>query len=240
MLNHDLPTGISEWLSKVCDGRITRLERHMARREAWVVDVRGSKGDVSEGFLRLERTPIPNNPWSLARATRLVEILQQTPVPVPRVLARNDSLACTLFERVRGRADLQNAPADQQRPVMEHFFEIIADLHTIDIEAFPAAEFPRPLSVRDCALGEMDRVISRWKAFLATYRDPLITYGIDWLERYVPKSVSRVSLVQGDTGPVNFLFEDHRVTSVIDWELSGFGFCRNELCACRRAGTMSG
>jgi aminoglycoside phosphotransferase (APT) family kinase protein len=223
MPNQDLPTGIPEWLGEVCKGQITRLERHTARREAWVVDVQDSKGEVAEGFLRLERAPILGDPWSLARETRIVEALHETPVPVPRVLARNDLLACTLFERVRGRADLQNAPPDQQRPVMEHFFDIIADLHTIDIERFPPDEFPRPASIRDCALGEMDLVTNRWKGFLSSYQDPLITYGIDWLERYVPTSIPRVSLVQGDTGPANFLFEDHRVTSVIDWEWGHLG-----------------
>ncbi len=106
---------------------------------------------------------------------------------------------------------------------MEHFFDIVADLHTLDVEAFPAAEFPRPLNARDCALGEMDRVVNRWKEFLSIHQDPLITYGIDWLERYAPKNIQRVSLVQGDTGPVNFLFEDDRVTAVIDWEWGHLG-----------------
>ena len=152
MLTHDLPSGIPEWLCKVGNGEITRLERHTARREAWVVDVKDSAGRVAEGFLRLERTPIPGNPWSLARETRIVETLRDSRVPVPRVLAQNDVLACTLFERVRGRSDLQNAPPDQQRSVMEHFFDIVADLHTTDIERFPQVEFPRPTSVRDCAL----------------------------------------------------------------------------------------
>jgi len=223
MPNHDLPTGIPEWLGEVCKGQITRLERHTARREAWVVDVQDDNGEVAEGFLRLERAPIPGNPWSLARETRIVEALHQTRVPVPRVLARNDLLACTLFERVRGRADLQNAPPDQQRPVMEHFFDIIADLHTLDIDRFPADDFPRPQSIRDCALSEMDLVTNRWKGFLSSYHDPLITYGIDWLERYLPSSIARVSLVQGDTGPANFLFEGNRVTSVIDWEWGHLG-----------------
>jgi aminoglycoside phosphotransferase (APT) family kinase protein len=223
MLTHDLPSGIPEWLCKVGNGEITRLERHTARREAWVVDVKDSAGRVAEGFLRLERTPIPGNPWSLARETRIVETLRDSRVPVPRVLAQNDVLACTLFERVRGRSDLQNASPDQQRSVMEHFFDIVADLHTTDIERFPQVEFPRPTSVRDCALGEMDLVTGRWKQFLAGYQDPLITYGIDWLERHVPTRVSRVSLVQGDTGPANFLFEDNRVTSVIDWEWGHLG-----------------
>jgi aminoglycoside phosphotransferase (APT) family kinase protein len=220
---HDLPAGIPEWLAKVGDGQISRLERHTARREAWVVDIRDPEGRVAEGFLRLERTPIPDNPWSLARETRIVEALRDSRVPVPRVLARNDMLACTLFERVRGRSDLQNAPPEQQRPVMEHFFDIIADLHTIDIERFPADEFPRPPSVRDCVLGEMDLVTKRWKRFLSSYQDPLVAYGIDWLERNAPTSVPRVSLVQGDTGPANFLFEGDRVTSVIDWEWGHLG-----------------
>ncbi len=69
----------------------------------------------------------------------------------------------------------------------------------------------------------MDLVTQRWAGFLSEYHDPLITYGIDWLERFVPRSVPRVSLVQGDTGPANFLFEGNRVTSVIDWEWGHLG-----------------
>ncbi len=223
MLNHDLPAGIPEWLAHVGGGEVTRLERHTARREAWLVDVTGSTGGSVEGFLRLERTPNADNPWSLGHETRIVEALRDTKVPVPRVLARNDALACTLFERVRGRSDLHNAPPHQQRPVLEHFFDIVADLHNIDIDRFPPSEFPRPASARDCALREMDLVTQRWAGFLSEYRDPLITYGIDWLERFVPRSVPRVSLVQGDTGPANFLFEGNRVTSVIDWEWGHLG-----------------
>ena len=223
MLNHDLPAGIPEWLAHVCGGELTRLERHTARREAWLVDVTGSTGGSVEGFLRLERAPNAENPWSLRHETRIVEALRDTNVPVPRVLAHDDALACTLFERVRGRSDLHNAPPHQQRPVLEHFFDIVADLHNIDIDRFSPKEFPRPSSARDCALREMDLVTRRWAGFLSDYHDPLITYGIDWLERFVPRSVPRVSLVQGDTGPANFLFEGTRVTSVIDWEWGHLG-----------------
>jgi aminoglycoside phosphotransferase (APT) family kinase protein len=223
MLNHDLPAGIPEWLAHVCGGELTRLERHTARREAWLVDASGSTGESVEGFLRLERAPSAGNPWSLGHETRIVEALRDTNVPVPRVLAHNDALACTLFERVRGRSDLHNAPPHQQRPVLEHFFDIVADLHNIDIDRFSPNEFPRPASARDCALREMDLVTQRWAGFLSEYHDPLITYGIDWLERFAPTSVPRVSLVQGDTGPANFLFEGNRVTSVIDWEWGHLG-----------------
>jgi aminoglycoside phosphotransferase (APT) family kinase protein len=223
MLSNDLPAGIPQWLEELCDGQITRLERHTARREAWVVDVQDSSGTTIEGFLRLEREVILDNPWSLARETHIVEALQGSRVPVPRVLGRNDRMACTLFERVRGRADLHNVPLQQQHRVMDHFYGIVADLHTMDIERFPAKQFPRPAAMRDVALGEMDLVTRRWSGFLKNYLDPLITYGIDWLERHAPKDIQRVSFVQGDTGPVNFLFEGDQVTSVIDWEWGHLG-----------------
>jgi aminoglycoside phosphotransferase (APT) family kinase protein len=223
MLNHDLPAGIPEWLAQTCGGTITRLERHTARREAWVVDVATPGGESVPGFLRLERVRIPNDPWSLLRETRIVEVLGGTPVPVPRVLGRSEQLACTLFERVPGRSDLQNAPAAQQRPVMENFIDIVADLHRVDIGRFPVDEFPRPQTARDLALRELDLVRERWAGFLAGYHDPLVTYGIDWLERFAPAHVEHVSLVQGDTGPGNFLFDGDRVTSVIDWEWAHLG-----------------
>ena len=47
----DLPNGMAEWVAQVGGGRITRLERHVARREAWVVDVARPDGSVTEGFL---------------------------------------------------------------------------------------------------------------------------------------------------------------------------------------------
>ena len=60
-------------------------------------------------------------------------------------------------------------------------------------------------------------------SFLDGYVDPLTTYGLDWLRRFAPKEVARVSLVQGDTGPVNFMFQGDRVSAVIDWELGHWG-----------------
>ena len=56
-LKHDLPEGTVEWIAEIGGGEITRLHRHVARREAWVVDVTRPDGSVLEGFLRLERVP---------------------------------------------------------------------------------------------------------------------------------------------------------------------------------------
>ena len=46
---------------------------------------------------------------------------------------------------------------------------------------------------------------------------------LDWLERNVPDFDGPVVLVQGDTGPGNFMYENGKVTAVVDWELAHFG-----------------
>jgi hypothetical protein len=53
--------------------------------------------------------------------------------------------------------------------------------------------------------------------------DPLLRLSTDWLERNVPDYEGPVVLVQGDTGPGNFMYADGRVTAVVDWELSHWG-----------------
>jgi aminoglycoside phosphotransferase (APT) family kinase protein len=220
---NDLPAGTVEWLAGVSGGRITHLERHVARREAWVVDLEQADGSIWECFLRLERQPLEDDPWSLAKETRIVTALAGTGVPVPHVLARSERPSLTLFQRVPGRADLPAVGAEQQRAVMTEFMGIMASLHVLDPESLDLGDLPRPVTAEDFALGEVNLILDRWRSFLTDYHDPLITFGLRWLRRHVPRSPARVSLVQGDTGPVNFLFEGNRVTAVIDWEWGHLG-----------------
>jgi aminoglycoside phosphotransferase (APT) family kinase protein len=224
---HDLPAGLPEWVAATGGGEITRLERHVARREAWVVDVTRPDGTVLEAFLRLEREPTAGNPWSLEKETRIVQALGPTAVPVPAVHGWNAELTATLFERVPGRGDLDHVDdARQQRAVFEDFMHAVAELHTLDIDALGLDDLPgmyRPATPQECALAEMDLILDQWKGFLDSFTEPLITYGVDWLRRFAPTAVARISLVQGDTGPVNFVFDGDRVTAVVDWEWGHFG-----------------
>jgi aminoglycoside phosphotransferase (APT) family kinase protein len=221
--DNELPEGVGDWVETLGRGAISRLERHVARREAWVVDVTRPDGSVTEGFLRLEREPVPDDPWSLGKETRIVASLAGTAVPVPAVLGRLEHPSATLFERAKGRADLPAVGADQQRAVMEDFIRIVAELHRLDLDRLGLDDLPHPATPAECALGEVELILDRWKDFLAGYRDPLITFGVSWLRRNVAKTVARVSLLQGDTGPVNFMFDGDRVSAVIDWEWGHLG-----------------
>lgn len=226
-LQHDLPDGMVEWIAEVGGGSITHLERHVARREAWVVDVTRPDGSVLQGFLRLERVPAgPDSATSLLKETKIIEALGRTEVPVPKVYGRDETLQCTLFERVRGRSDIDKlTDARQQRAVMEDFMRVMAKMHTLDLDELGLAPYMpyHPTTPEEAALADVDLALRQWDHFLAGYTDPLITYAVDWLRRNVPQTLARVSLVQGDTGPVNFMFDGDEVSAVIDLEWGHFG-----------------
>ena len=224
---HDLPEGMVEWIAEVGGGEITALHRHVARREAWVVDVTRPDGSVLECFLRLERVPAgPRSSTSLVRETRIIQALAETDIPVPAVHGVNDALHCTLFERVKGRSDIDKLDDPvQQRAVMEDFIRVIARMHQLDLADLDLADVMPyiPTTPQEAALNDVDLALEQWSSFLATYHDPLISYGVRWLRDNAPTTMARLSLVQGDTGPVNFMFDGDRVSAIIDLEWGHFG-----------------
>jgi aminoglycoside phosphotransferase (APT) family kinase protein len=225
-LTHDLPAGVLDWVREVGGGEISRLERHVARREAWVVDVARSDGDTLEGFLRIDRNPVVPSNISLEKEALIVRALGPTSIPVPTLYGWNEGLQTALFARDPGRSDIDKVDdATQQRAVMEDFIRVIARLHALDIDTLGLDEAlgERPEDARACALGDVDAQLRQFASFLDGYTDPLISYGVDWLRRHAPQQVERVALVQGDTGPVNFMFQGDRVSSVIDWEWGHWG-----------------
>ncbi len=224
--NADLPAGLLAWLSEEFSGNITRMERHVARREAWVVDITQSDGSVIEGFLRIDRAPRENSTVSLRREAEICRVLPELGIPVPALLGWNEPHHAALFSRVQGRADIHNLKdTEQQRKVMEDFIDIIARLHQIDAGSLGIDEHlgDKPDTPARCALDDLDRQLSSFASFVEHYVDPLMTYSVQWLRRHVPKQVDRVCLVQGDTGPVNFMFEGNKVTAIVDWEWGHWG-----------------
>ena len=221
-----LPPLVLDWVAAHGEGDITRLERHVARREAWVVDVTSQSGAVLEGFLRIDRTPRVSDHISLRREAAICQSLRPLGIPVPALLAWNEEHHVALFSREPGRADIDALQdAQQQRRVMENFIDIIARIHQLDEgELGLNAELgARPATAAECALDDVDRQLQKFGGFLLQSPDPLTSYAVQWLRRHAPDQVSRISLVQGDTGPVNFMFEGDKVTAVVDWEWGHWG-----------------
>lgn len=126
-------------------------------------------------------------------------------------------------------AHLSRFQTGQDRfPLAEHKAEIAADfinqlanLHRID------AASPHLAALGDAAIPPSQRILANlqgWRAdHLAAHPEPIFQLALDWLIENIPPDDGPSVLVHGDAGPGNFLFEDRRITAVVDWELVHFG-----------------
>jgi phosphotransferase family enzyme len=123
---------------------------------------------------------------------------------------------------VRGRDDLPvGTTPEQRREVWDQFMGYVVDLHALeprDLDLDDVLAWPE--NARAAALDEVEKLEQLMNADVV---EPLATFGSQWLRRYAPIELDRVVLVQGDTGPGNFLFDNSELTGVIDFEWAHFG-----------------
>lgn len=221
-----LPDQIIEWIEDVTGSTVDRVDRRPggARKEAWFVDVRGSDG-LDELFLRFDRSDpeVTGDPWTLRRESTVYLALQGTDVLVPRVRAVHPTEQAMLTERVTGENWFSwIRDPDEQLSVARDFMVRLAALHRLDPRELDLPGLPTTDSVPEIVqleIDEWERVI----AFRGGNPDPALRISIDWLRANVPEYEGPAVLVQGDTGPGNFMYADGKVVAVVDWELAHLG-----------------
>jgi len=215
---------IFPWIEKELGGRIVRRERQgreSGGRFAWFVDldvggeqvrtyVRGER-DASFSYTRI---------YSTAREARILRVLHEAGVLVPEVLAFHEEPQAAVLAHVEGRDNFNEVTDPAERDaIAEHFLELLAELHAVDVQRFEQAGLRIPESPEEIALNDLD-------VWQSTYEQavrepvPLITFACRWLRRNVPRKPVQPVLVQGDTGPGNLLFHEGRVSALVDFELA--------------------
>jgi hypothetical protein len=111
---------------------------------------------------------------------------------------------------------------EEQLHTSQAFMRSLAALHRIDPGSLHLPAFPPPTTVPELVDHELDE----WEGVLAARGgepDPALRFSIGWLRRNIPVYETPVVLVQGDTGPGNFMYEGGKVVAVVDWELAHLG-----------------
>jgi aminoglycoside phosphotransferase (APT) family kinase protein len=224
-----LPDDLVAWIEEVGGGRVVLADRMPggARKEAWFIDldVAGSDVSVTSCFLRYDRSDpaVTKDPWTLHREATVYLALQDGPVPVPRVLGVHPVHQAMLSERVQGGNWFSRItdPAEQEATARD-FMTKLAALHGLDASALDLPAFPPVTTVAEAVLAELDE----WDGVLAARGgtpDPALVFSLRWLRDHIPPYDGPPVLVQGDTGPGNFMYAGGRVTAVVDWELAHLG-----------------
>ena len=222
-----LPDDLMAWMEEVGGGRLVAADRKPggARKEAWFVDLEHPDGSVAACFLRYDRSDPARtkDPWTLHREASVYLALQDTAVPVPRVLGVHPVHQAMLSERVAGENWFSRlTDADEAEATAHDFMTKLAALHALDAASLDLPLFPAVDTVADAVQAELDE----WEQVLSARGgtvDPALTFSLSWLRRNVPGYDGPLVLVQGDTGPGNFMYAGGRVTAVVDWELAHLG-----------------
>ncbi len=163
----------------------------------------------------------------LAAEFRVLEALHGTGVPAPQALwldADGSALGApsVIMERVTGVTDIlalrAPEPAGRNQAIALAFADAAAKLHTAPIDrlGFLGSTTRETTAAEQVTLWETQFLKQRMEPH------PAIAFGFQWLKTHAPVA-ERISLVHGDYRLGNFLFEDERITALLDWEMAHLG-----------------
>jgi aminoglycoside phosphotransferase (APT) family kinase protein len=167
------------------------------------------------------------------REYRVLNALQNTPVPVPRVYAACDDpkyigAPFYLMEYMRGeviRADgksFANTP-ERRRAVSQGMIDLLVELQKVDWRAVGLEGFGRPD-------GYLPRQLKRWvdqleRTIPHTRPLPVMNQVRDWLQAHIPESPP-ATIVHGDYKLDNVMWnpsDPPKPIAIFDWEMSTIG-----------------
>jgi aminoglycoside phosphotransferase (APT) family kinase protein len=196
------------------------LTRPDNTREELIVRKEGPRPLVSRGA------------WRIAAEYRLLErvVAAGFNAPKPLMLAESDPAFDADFfimERKQGVV-----PGNFFGPTMEIREELLLDLaahmarlHAIPYETFGdyLAQYMDPRLLRADVRGTYRLELEYWQRYIADNalpHSPALAYITEWMLANIPDNRERPVLVHGDLNIHNFLVVDHRISTVLDWELA--------------------
>jgi aminoglycoside phosphotransferase (APT) family kinase protein len=225
------------WAEKALGAKViehTRQARDNGGRPAWFIAT-GNGSAPTRYYIRGNRGPSfeYNSMYSLDREARLLKVLRKHGVPVPAVLVESANPHAIIMEFVDGLDDFTVLTDQRERDEYgRQFGEIMAKWHSIPVSEFEKIGFRVPQTGEEYLVQDLEV----WeKGCFPHLKEPvpLVTFACQWMRRNPPAAPKRPVLVQGDTGPGQFIFKDGRIKAVVDWELAFIGDPMNELARIR-------
>ncbi|WKD51622.1 phosphotransferase [Microbulbifer spongiae] len=164
------------------------------------------------------------------REYRVMSVLANTDVPVPKVLhlCEDRALIGSMFyvmEYCEGRifweAAIPTVETAQRTAIYDEMNRVLTTLHSLDPVALGLSDYAR-------AGNYFERQLKRWtNQYRASETRHIIAMErlIEWLGHALPPDDGRVALVHGDYRLDNMIFhpEAPRIIALLDWELSTLG-----------------
>ena len=205
-------------------------------RETWFAEVAGARGDerfTDSLTLRVDHPGGSVVPVDLEREYRTFAALTPTEVPVAAALWFETDPALTgrapfyVRRTVAGSASAGRLfkPGNEElrRTIGADLARHLAAVHTLDWAAAGLDQFMEvPATPQECALLELAHYQEAYRR-AEPEPMPVVEALFSWLVRNVPTEVQRTSLVWGDVGIGNFIYDGDRIVALTDWEQAHLG-----------------
>jgi aminoglycoside phosphotransferase (APT) family kinase protein len=222
----ELEAPVVNWIEDAAGGRVTHTQQVAGGgRAGFAVDVQAPDGTTSALFLQRGGRGGVGSFMGFALEAEVYRALEPLGVPIPHVWGVDEQLDVFLVDRAPGTVWFR-PPRDPavELAVAQDFMRHLATWHAAGADKLDLPSFGPVRSVREHQrdqLAGIEAVFTREDESLPL--DLLAQTQLDHLVHRVPDYDGDPVLVQGDTGPGNFMYEGDRVTAIIDWELAHLG-----------------
>jgi len=208
---------ISAWFDRNI-GPVQSIERQPRWRWCWIVTALQDGKPVSF-FVRGSRGGNwPPHPLSYEAAVH--KYFMDQGLKVAGYHGYIEELPAIVMEVVEGQVDLSTGKPEHRPVVIRQLVEEMAKMHALDPEPFYGLGEKRALDGVAVTRGYIDQVEGFYRA-TKNRPEPCIEFIMDWLRRNVPTGPVTPAVIATDSG--QFLFQEDRLTALIDFELVMLG-----------------
>ncbi len=234
---YGLNDGLIRWVEQTAACRVTGVEKQGRGRPAWFIDAQSDSGP-KRLYLRGDRGIEKgiNRHYPLSREAKLIVALAPHGIPVAGTYGYNAEHRALLQDFVEGGVHFHHIEDDDERNrTGDDFMRVLARLHKIKPAELnlPADEYFVPTTPAEHALHDLE-LWERTHFESIEEPEPFMRFALRWLKTHVPDHVVGTVMVQGDTGPGQFIYKDGKVAAIVDWEYAHWGCPMEDLAEIRQ------
>jgi aminoglycoside phosphotransferase (APT) family kinase protein len=218
------------WVEQELGGRVCHLRRQGRWRPAYFFDLERDGGELLPLYFRGDRghEEAERVASVLDHEANIYRVLEANGLPVPHVYGLYRDAAPEdpapmgiVMDRLPGDFNLEKVEDETLKAkLLDEYIQLLVKMHAIDAAEFEAVGLERREDERTLALGDFDQWVEQYRK--AKRRpEPMIEFAVQWVYRNIPSGRREVTFVQADSG--QFLFEEDRVTALLDMETGYLG-----------------
>ena len=234
-MSDESTTKVIAWLEDHFGGPVTTINRQPRWRPVWFATVTTSDGS-RDVVVRGDRTDM-SLIFPLRHEMTLQSMMHDADIPVAEVHGWIDEPMAYVMDAVPGRNDFVEATEAERDSVVDHYLQILAELHALDIDPFAAAGITRAATPAESGMIGAAAYERNWRSMKQDH-DPFMEWCLGWWKRNPPVSHGREAVIVWDSG--QFHHHDGRVAAVLDVEIGHIGDPMMDLAAWRSRDTVIG